>query len=138
MYLMWLVVIVVLTIVEVSTTSLVSIWFVASGILALITSFFTDSLIVQFAVFVIVGCLLLLFTRNVVKNKLFSKSVLTNSDRVVGMIGVVTEKITKNNYGEVKVDGKKWTAMADKTINVGKEVEILKIDGVKLKVKECD
>lgn len=138
MYLMWLVVIVVLTIVEILTTSLVSIWFVASGILALITSFFTDSLIVQFAVFVIVGCLLLLFTRNVVKNKLFSKSVSTNSDRVVGMIGVVTEKITKNNYGEVKVDGKKWTAMADKTINVGKEVEILKIDGVKLKVKECD
>ena len=60
----------------------------------------------------------------------------TNLDRVVGMEGIVTEKISKNNPGEVKVDGKRWTAISDKTIEEGKTVKILKIEGVKLIVEE--
>ena len=60
----------------------------------------------------------------------------TNLDRVVDMEGIVTEKISKNNPGEVKVDGKRWTAISDKTIEEGKTVKILKIEGVKLIVEE--
>ena len=52
------------------------------------------------------------------------------------MKGVVTETITNNNVGEVKVDGKKWSAISTKKITTGSKVEILAIDGVKLKVKE--
>ena len=52
------------------------------------------------------------------------------------MIGIVTKDIKKDEYGEVKVDGKYWTAKADKKILRDSEVEILAIDGVKLIVKE--
>ena len=54
------------------------------------------------------------------------------------MNGVVTEKIGKNFDGEVKVDGKKWTAFADKTINVDSIVKVLEIKGVKIKVERID
>ena len=49
---------------------------------------------------------------------------------------LVTVEIKKDKIGEVKVDGKLWTAYADKKIKVGSMVKIIKIDGVKLKVEE--
>ena len=52
------------------------------------------------------------------------------------MTGIVTEEITKNEVGEVKVDGKKWSAVAKSKINVGDEVIIKDIDGVKLIVEK--
>jgi len=52
------------------------------------------------------------------------------------LFGIVTEEITKLEPGEVKVDGKKWSAISSKKIKVGSKVEILSIDGVKLNVKE--
>ena len=50
--------------------------------------------------------------------------------------GIVTEEISKLNPGEVKVDGKRWTAISDKKIKKDSKVEILAIEGVKLLVKE--
>ena len=51
------------------------------------------------------------------------------------MTGIVTEKID-GEYGEVKVDGKKWTAYSDEKIDVHEKVKVLQINGVKLKVKK--
>lgn len=138
MYLTWLILIIVLTIIEISTTSLVSIWFVISAILALITSFFTDSILIQFAIFVIGGIILLILTRNFVKKITKKDDVKTNADRLIGMTAVVTEEIKKNEPGEVKVDGKRWTAVSNKKIKVGEEVKVLEIEGVKLKVERSD
>lgn len=139
MWIFWLSLIIVLTIVELSTISLVSIWFIASALVSLIVSFFTDSVIIQFSIFVILGVILLITTKPILDKYIKPKSVKTNLDKVVGMHGIVTEKITKNKIGEVKVDGKRWSAKADKTINVDEEVIIEKIDGVKLIVrKESD
>ena len=52
------------------------------------------------------------------------------------MTGIVTEEIKKNTVGEVKVDGKKWSAISDTSIKVDEEVVVEKIDGVKLIVKK--
>ena len=41
-------------------------------------------------------------------------------------------------YLIVKVDGKRWSAISTKKIKVGRKVEILSIDGVKLHVKEVE
>jgi len=132
---LWLVVIIFLGILEVITTGLVSIWFVISAIFALISSFFIDNFIIQFGIFVILGVILMLTTRKTL-TKFFMKNEKTNFDRIIGMTGIVTEDIEENNIGEVKVDGKKWSAISDKKITAGNLVKILKIDGVKLKVEE--
>jgi membrane protein implicated in regulation of membrane protease activity len=137
-WVVWLSIVIILAFVEISTINLVSIWFVLSGIISLIVSFFTDSYIIQFGVFVICGVVLLVVTKPMVNNLIKHKKTPTNFDRIIGENGVVTEKIEKNNYGEVKVDGKKWTAFADEAIDVGCTIKILKIDGVKLKVERED
>ena len=54
------------------------------------------------------------------------------------MIAIVTEEIKKNKPGEVKVDGKRWTAISNKKISVDSTVRVLEIDGVKLKVEEVE
>ena len=134
MFYFWLGVVIFLGILEAITAGLVSIWFVISGIVALILSFFTDNFVIQFGVFVLLGVVLMVSTRKTLL-KYFPKPEKTNLDRVVGMMGVITEDVEKNGIGEVKVDGKRWSCYADSEIKVGSTVKVLQIDGVKLKVE---
>ena len=136
MWVTWLIIVILLTILEVITINLVSVWFIVSGIVSLFLSFVIDSFYVQFMVFVCLGLVLMLLTRPYLVKKLSKKKVSTNLDRVIGMEGIVTEEITKFKIGEVKVDGKKWSAISDEKINVGEEVTVDSIDGVKLIVRK--
>ncbi len=136
MSIFWIILIIFLTIIEIVTINLVTIWYVASAILALILSFFTNNFTIQFAVFVIFGTIFLLTTKKTFDRLLKEKREKTNLDRVVGMTGIVTEEITKTKNGAVKVDGKVWTAQADKKIKVDSIVKILEINSTKLKVEE--
>ena len=137
MFYFWLGVVIFLGFIEVITINLVSIWFVVSGIVALIISFITDNFVIQFGTFVVLGTILLITTRNTLERKLVKKEK-TNLDRVVGMIGIVTGEISDNIVGEVKVDGKKWSAVSKQSLKVGDKVKILKINGVKLEVKSWE
>ena len=58
MWLTWVIIIVILAIIEFATINLTTIWFILSGIVALIMSFFTDNLYLEFSVFVILGIIL--------------------------------------------------------------------------------
>lgn len=135
MFYWWLGVIIILGIIEVLTVNLVSVWFIVSGLVSLVLSFFIDSFLIQFGIFVILGTILMLFTRKSLEEKLVKKEK-TNFDRIIGMKGVVTEEIDDMIVGEVKVDGKRWSAVASCKISVGEKVKILKIKGVKLEVEK--
>ena len=135
MFYLWLLLVIVLSIVEIITVNLVSIWFVISGIVAMIASLFTDNLVIQISIFVILGLIFMLLTRKIVK-KIVPEKVKTNLDRIIGMQGIVITKIGKNKPGEVKVDGKIWTATSDETINQDEIVKILEINSTKLKVEK--
>ncbi len=131
----WIIIIVLLTLVEIMTVNLTTIWYVVSAIIALIVAFFSENFMLQFGVFAVVGTILLITTRPFLKKIMVKKKEPTNSDRVIGMEAVVTELIDKNKIGEVKVDGKRWSAYANQKIDVNCVVKILSIDGVKLKVE---
>ena len=60
----WLGIIIVLTLLELSTYNLVTIWFVASAIVSLILSIFIDSFFIQFLVFIVLGIILLVTMRD--------------------------------------------------------------------------
>ena len=136
MWILWLIIIILLTILEVITINLVSVWFIASGLVSLFISFFIDSFYIQFAVFVCLGLILMLLTRPILVKKITRKNVKTNIDRVIGMEGVVTEEITRFKIGEVKVDGKRWSAISDTKITEGSHIIVEGIDGVKLVVRK--
>ena len=136
MTLFWLVLFVVLALFELATVNLVSIWFSLGALITTFVSLATDNVMVHLAVFTISSIILVLLTKPFVK-KLKKRDVIpTNLDRVIGKVGVVTETIEKDDIGEVKVLGKKWSAYSDKEIKENSKVKVLSINGVKLKVEE--
>lgn len=137
-WLFWLVLVIVLSIIEIATVNLLTIWFVISGIVAMILSFFIEDVAVVSTIFAILGIILLLITRPIVKKFAKTKDENINLGRVIGKTGIVTEEIRKNQVGEVKVDGKRWSAVSNKKIEVGSEVIIDAIEGVKLIVRKGD
>lgn len=134
----WVSMIILLTIIEVCSVNLTTIWFVGSALIALIVSMFCESVFIQVCIFVILGVLLLITTKPLLKRFIKVEKVKTNLDRVIGMKGIVTERIVPLKFGEVKVDGKKWTAFSDEELNEDDVVKILSIDGVKLKVEKWE
>lgn len=134
----WLALIVLAAIVEAGTSQLVSIWFVAGGIAALIASMLGAPFAVQLTLYIVVTAVTLIITRPMVKKFIYFKKEDTNAGRCIGEIGVVLQEINNiNAVGEVKVQGKVWSARtADgSSVPVGALVRILRIEGVKLIVE---
>lgn len=132
----WLILFVILIIIEICTINLTTIWFAFGSLLAYVTSLFTDNIMIQTSVFLVISIIALLLTRPIVKKYLLNKPSRTNADMLIGKTGIVTKEISKNSIGEVKIDGKYWSAKANKKIKEGSKVEILSIEGVKLIVLE--
>ncbi|HCY44520.1 MAG TPA: NfeD family protein [Firmicutes bacterium] len=131
----WLIIFIFLIFVEIATVNLVSIWFAIGAIASCILSIYVDNLIIQLGCFVITSTICLILTKSIISKIKNHKITPTNLDRVIGDIGIVTEEIDEFNNGEVKVDGKTWTATSKETLKVGTKVKIVSINGVKLNVK---
>lgn len=122
---------------EALTTQLVSIWFVIGGIAAAVTCIFTDNLLIQSLVFIVVSFICLIVTRPLVRKVMKNKKQPTNSDRLIGRVGIVTvDIINQKGEGQVNVDGKIWSAKSidGREIKSGANVRITSIEGVKLLV----
>lgn len=132
----WFITFLILLFIELITVNLVTIWFAIGSLGALITASITDMVVIQIIVFIILSVVSLIVTKPIVKKIRTRKITPTNLDRVIGKIGTVTKKITKDSYGEVKVEGSIWTAKANKEIREKSKVKVLKIEGVKLLVEE--
>lgn len=131
----WLVVVVLAAVVEGFTAQLVSIWFVAGGVGALIAELCGASFWVQILIFIAVTALTLAVTRPFVKKLLDFKKTDTNVGRYIGKTGLVISRIDNTlGTGEVKVLGSVWTARSadNSVIAEGKEVLVKAIEGVKL------
>lgn len=135
-WIFWLILVIVLSVIELATVNLVSVWFVASGIVAMILSFFIQDQAIVTTIFILLGILLLIVSRPIVRRLRSKSGEKTNLDRIIGATGIVMEDITKNEVGEVKVDGKRWSAISKNKIEKGETVKVLKIDGVKLIVEK--
>ena len=136
MSLIWVIAFLGLLLVEFITVGLVSIWFAVGALGALITSFITESVLIQTIVFVIVSVITLIVTKPLMKKFKVTNFEPTNSDRVIGKVVEVTKEIKSNEYGEVVVFGTVWLAASDKNHKVGSKVVVQKIEGNKLIVKE--
>ena len=134
--LIWFVVFIVMLVIEILTVNLVSIWFAIGALSAMLTAYFTESILIQIVVFILVSIISLLITKPLVKKFKGFDITPTNSDRVIGKTGEVIKRIGKNNYGEVKIFGNTWTATSKEELEVGDKVKVLNIEGVKLIVEK--
>ncbi len=134
--LIWIGVLVVLLIIEFATMGLTTIWFAGGALVAAIASALGAPVWLSVLLFVVVSAVLLFFTRPVVAKHFNNRLTRTNVDSIVGTHAVVTEEINNlKGQGQVKVDGKEWSARSEyETLIIPKEavVEVKKVSGVKL------
>ncbi len=137
MIFVWFAVIIVAGVIEAMTMDLSSIWFAAGGFFALIFAIiFPDLIWIQVIIFILFSIALLLVLRPIFKKFVKKNEIKTNADSLVGKVAVCVKPILDGERGEVKIEGKIWTAIANEDIQINEKVIVLAIKGVKLVVRK--
>jgi membrane protein implicated in regulation of membrane protease activity len=118
--------------------SLTTIWFALASLVSTILSACTAVLPpglrwkLAVAVFLALSVVLLVFTRPFAVKKLRVGRVKTNVDALAGQDAPVLKAISGQESGEIKLDGKIWTAVSEngEEIPVGERCTVVKIEGV--------
>lgn len=132
----WLGLMILFIIVEaVCAIHLVSIWFAAGSLVAMIAAALGAKLWLQITLFLLVSGVLLALLWPLVKKFLRPNLKKTNIDSIIGTTGLVT--ITVDNMestGQVKLNGMEWTARSTsgRVIDPHTEVKVDRIEGVKV------
>lgn len=138
---LWLGAAVLFGAVEAATAGLVSVWFAVGAVGAFFAALAHLSVTVQLVAFAVVSAVALAATRPLVARIGKNQHIPTNLDQVIGKTASVTEDIDNDApSGTVYVDGKTWTARSadGETIPAGSQVEIQRMEGVKLFVKKSE
>ena len=133
--LFWLAAMVVFLLMEASTVMLVSVWFAAGALAAIVVALVGGGVGMQVTVFLAVSIALLACLRRIVRKHFTPRLVRTNVDSVVGSVGIVTTPV--NNVaalGRVEIAGMEWTARSTTgaPLPEGVQVRVDRIEGVKV------
>lgn len=134
----WLALLILFVIAEAVTVGLVSVWFAAGALVALLSTFFTTNIWLQAALFLAASLIAMAVLRPLARKYVLPTVTPTNADRVIGREAVVTEAIDNlNGKGAVVVFGVAWTARSEDggPIPEGSTVVVKRIEGVKLFVQ---
>ena len=136
----WAIVAGIFFILEIITVGFLVFWIAIGALIAMIVSLFISDIIVQCAIFVISSALLIFLTKPFVNKFVNNETVLTNAYSIIGKRAIVLKKIDTNKTGQIKVASETWSAICEQDIEIleGTEVEIVKIDGVKVIVKPIE
>ena len=131
----WFVLLIVFIVAEASTVSMVSAWFAIGALAAMICSFLDAQFWLQVVVFVVASGASLAMLRPIAKKHFNAKRIQTNVDALVGRTCLVT--VTVDNLqeaGQIKLGDVEWSARssADERIEVGTQVRIDRVEGVKV------
>ena len=137
----WLILMVVFLAAEASTVTLVSLWFAAGALAAMVVSLTGGGIGFQTFVFLAVSVVLLTALRPLLRKYITPKLTKTNIDSVIGATGYVTASI--NNVtaeGQVKLGAMYWTARSTsgEPIPEGTLIRADRIEGVKVFVSPAD
>lgn len=114
---------------------LVSLWFAAGSLVALVVYLLDGPMWLQITLFLLVSCLLLTALWPLSRKYLTPKLTATNIDSVIGSTGLVTAAVDNvRAEGQVKLGAMEWTARstAGEIIPAGTLVKVDKIEGVKV------
>ena len=142
MWAIWLAIFVIALVIEAVGTDLVSIWFAAGALLALVVGFIPGvTWWIEIIIFFVVSIATLLCFRPLVHKFLRRDIINSNIDEMRGKKGLLVEKIDLLHHGVCKINDVSWTAIAqnDKDkIPAGSTVEVLAVSGNKLIVKKVE
>ncbi len=132
----WLAAAIVFVALEIFTPAFIFACFVVGALAAGVTTFITDSFVIQGAVFAVVSIILIPLTRPLARKITKPSPVTSNVDGFIGKFGYVKNEVS-DTAGQITVDDQVWQARSDKVIAAGKKVKILSVAGAKLKVEEA-
>ena len=126
----------VLTVIaEIASQQLISIWFAAGSLVALLAALCGAPIWLQALLFIAASALLLILTRPLVRKFTNFSSRDTNLRLDLGKFGTVVQTIdAEKGTGRVRVDDIDWIAVSqpDLMIPKGATVQVQAIDGTKL------
>jgi membrane protein implicated in regulation of membrane protease activity len=138
----WLVLMLVFLVVEaVCAIHLVSIWFAAGSLVAMVVSLVGGEIWLQITVFLAVSCVILALMWPFVRKFLNPGLKKTNIDSVIGSTGLVTVAVDNvSALGQVKLNGMEWTARSTTgaVIEPGTVIRVDRIEGVKVFVSPVE
>ena len=132
---LWLVLLIVFLMVEAQSVTMVSLWFGAGALAALIATLCGGEFWLQIVIFFAVSIVLLASLRPLARKYFTPRITKTNVDSVIGSEGLVTAKIDNiTAQGQVKLGAMEWTARSTSgdPIPAGTLVKVDKIEGVKV------
>ena len=145
MWQIWVIIAGVFFIAELITVGFMLFWCGLGALLAMISSFFTDNIVIQTSIFIISSTLLLFLTKPFVKKFSVKKEneTVTNAFSIINKTGIVTKDINpESDSGLIKVGTETWSAKSLNStfISKGTKIKVTNIDGVKAVVddKNCD
>ena len=136
---LWLALMVAFLVTEAATVTMVSLWFAAGALTALVASLLHAPVWLQVVLFLAVSALLLAALRPMVRKHFTPKLSKTNVDAIVGSSGYVTADVDNlSAVGQVKLGAMEWSARSTsgKPIKAGTLVKVDRIEGVKAFVSE--
>lgn len=136
----WVIIAIVCGSIEIFTLGL---WFLWLSLAALLVAVgvrldWLPGLQWQLLVFAFFTLIFIIFTRPLAVKLFKTKDTTSNVKALVGQHGISTTDIMPLHFGQVKVNGEIWTAIADSAIESGTRIEVIDIDGVKLIVKQAE
>lgn len=139
----WIGILIIAFITEISTAALVAVWFMPGALVSLILAALDVRIWVQVLVFSVISVIMLALSRSIFKKYIRKKPIIeTNADSLVGNTAIVVEDIDNiEGTGQIKISSQIWTARSEEdTIKIeqGSIVKITKIEGVKLICKIID
>ena len=131
----WLAAMLVFLFVEAQSVTMVSLWFAAGALAAVIGALCGAELWLQVVPFFAVSIVLLASLRPLARKYFTPKITKTNVDSIIGTQGLVTTAIDNvTAQGQVKLGAMEWSARSTtgEVIPVGTLVSVDKVEGVKV------
>ena len=131
----WLGAMIVFLLAEAATVTLVSIWFAAGALGAIVVALLGGGVVLQVTVFLALAVALLLSLRSIVRKHFTPHVTKTNIDCVIGATGIVVTPV--NNIaalGQVQINGIEWSARSTSGSHIpaGALVKVDRVEGVKV------
>ena len=124
----WLVLFTILSVIEILTINLVTLWFALSALIVFLLNLIFGKLESSYLIFSILSMLFLILLKPI-----FKKYFLNINKTRIGDIGteVIIVKIENDEY-VVKYKGGEWMALSKNKYEVGEKVKIISFEGNKI------
>jgi len=134
---MWFALLVVFVVAEAATVNMVSVWFAAGSLAALVTALLGGEVWLQIVVFLVFSAVALALLRPIAKKYFTPRITRTNVDALEGKNCLCVTAIDNlSGSGQVKIGDVEWSARSTdgEAIPAGTEVKIDRVEGVKVYV----